>query len=187
MNGLDAGCKPNHRHGVERKVEKTGRAEHHQENVVPRQIVGLYMVLAGREIQKARKNDKAHEQRQADLRHGCGKKRHADAVHGEARHKDLNDNGAPAGPDAGVGFAVIFAHDLINVGGDILLCTGVCGRGGGLVGIFGQGAFLLHLFSVRQLRQGSPAVAPVMRKARVKLYLVGTSKPFSAKYLAAPG
>ena len=73
-------------------------------------------MLAGREVQKARKDDKAHEQRQPDLRHGRGKQRHADAVHGKAGHEDFNDNGAPAGPDAGVGFAVIFAHDLINVG-----------------------------------------------------------------------
>ena len=145
MNGLDACGKPDHRHGVERKIEEAGRADKHQKNVVPRQIVGPYMMLAGWEIQKACQNDKAHEQRQTNLRHGRGEQRHADAVEGEASHEDFNDNGAPAGPDPGVGFAVVFAHDLVDVGGDILLYTGVRGHGGGLVGIFGQGASLLLL------------------------------------------
>ena len=158
MDGLDARGELDHRHRVEGKIEETARADHHQQDVVPGQVIRLHMVLAGGEIEEAREHDKAHEAGQADLRHGRGKQRHANAQQGKGGHKDLDHDGLPAGPDPGVGFAVIFAHDLINVGGNVLrVVAGSCG--GVLVGSLGQGASLLLFFRfARQLRQGTPAV-----------------------------
>ncbi|MFR5761497.1 MAG: hypothetical protein ACLUFI_07790 [Oscillospiraceae bacterium] len=162
MDGLDARGELDHRHRVEGKIEETARADHHQQDVVPGQVIRLHMVLAGGEIEEAREHDKAHEAGQADLRHGRGKQRHANAQQGKGGHKDLDHGSLPAGPDPGVGFAVIFAHDLINVGGNVLrVVAGSCG--GVLVGSLGQGASLLLFFRfARQLRQGTPAV--VVRK-----------------------
>ena len=158
MDGLDARGELDHRHRVEGKIEEAARADHHQQDVVPGQVIRLHMVLAGGEIEEAREHDKAHEAGQADLRHGRGKQRHANAQQGKGGHKDLDHDGLPAGPDPGVGFAVIFAHDLINVGGNVLrVVAGSCR--GVLVGSLGQGASLLLFFRfARQLRQGIPAV-----------------------------
>ena len=43
------------------------------------------------------------------------KQRHINAVHGEQRKDDADDNLRLSFPDAGIAFPVILAHDLFNV------------------------------------------------------------------------
>ena len=87
-------------------------------------MVRLDVLFAGREVQKTGNDDKAHKQRQSDLGHRLGKERHADAVERKGHHQDLDNDLLPARPDAGVGLAVIFSHDLVDVGGNVVLLLG---------------------------------------------------------------
>ena len=120
--------------GVERKVEERACAQHHENDVVPRDAVGLDMVLVGRVNQEADDDDAAQEQRQARLGQHGAEERHVQAVHGERRH-DAADNGlGDALPHACIRLAVVLLHYRVDISLHFL------GRKGGLAGI-------CHLFT----------------------------------------
>ena len=115
MDRLDTGGQADQRHGVQREVEEAGRAHHHQHQIVPGQVVHPDVVLAGGVGQETDDDDAAHEHGEPDLGHGLGKQGHADAEQAERRHEDADDQLGRTLPQAGSGFAVIFAHDLVQI------------------------------------------------------------------------
>ena len=164
--GLDAGSKLDDGQGVEGKVQKTCRADQHQNDIVPRHGVDLYVSFFDGIGQKTDEDDHGKERGKARLGQTGEEQRHADAVQAECNHEDADNPALPALPDAGVGLTVIFAHDLVEVSLHLIVETG--SHFNGVVGIFFCGGHTIsplnsdsrllprqgkYAFGQRQLRQ----------------------------------
>ena len=102
--------------GVRDDVEEGARAREHQDPVVPRDVVDLLRALSDGEDEIADQQHAAHEGGIADQIEPGGEERDVDHEQRKGRHDPVHDPFRPALPDAGVGFAVIFLHDLVHRG-----------------------------------------------------------------------
>ena len=116
---------------VKAVVEKRSRANDHDDNVIPRQAVGMHMLLAGGVGQITHDDDQTKECRQAHLKRGGAEQGRPDAIDRKQRHDDGNDDLGFARPDAGGRLAIILAHDGVH----ILLQRGGFRSGCGLFGV----------------------------------------------------
>ena len=166
VHRLNTGGKAHQRHGIEGKIEEAGRANHHQYNIVPRQIVHLYMVLAGRIGQESNNHDAAHKQREPNLRHILGKQGHSDAEHAEHRHQYPDDELRRALPHTGGGFAVVFPHHRVQIRGLVGGGISACRRAGiRLFLVVAHSRFSPKYFRItRELRRETP---PQPRKVSI--------------------
>ena len=89
------------------KVQKTCRADQHQNDIVPRHEVDLHMPFLDGVGQKTDEDDHRQERGKARLGQTGEEQRHADAVQAECNHEDADNPALPALPDAGVGLTVI--------------------------------------------------------------------------------
>ena len=100
--------------GVHNDVNEGGGAEHHQDPVIPGDIIDLLHALFHREVEIADQQHTAEERRIADQIQPGGEERDVDHEQRKSRHDRVHDPFLPALPYAGVGFAVIFFHDLVH-------------------------------------------------------------------------
>ena len=100
---------------IEKEADGTGQSQY---NIIPGNIVYLlYSALFCRIKQEHRYDHDAQEQRAAEAFVKGGKQVHPNQKQGEPCHQDAQDLGRNAGPDAGVGLAVILFHDCVHISG----------------------------------------------------------------------
>jgi len=100
--------------GVHNDVNEGGGAEHHQDPVIPGDIIDLLHALFHREVEIADQQHTAEERRIADQIQPGGEERDVDHEQRKEGHDRVHGPFLPALPYAGVGFAVIFFHDLVH-------------------------------------------------------------------------
>ena len=96
-------------------VQEGTCSQHHSDNVIPGNIVGLLFSLFGRIHKESQQNDQSHEGSQTDFLQESGKQCHPDAEQRKADQNSLDNQGRFSGPYTYIGFSVIFSHDLLEV------------------------------------------------------------------------
>ena len=140
-NGCDDGVDGSHLRGAREHlyevvehcavVEEATRADEHDDDIIPRNAVGLHMVLACGVIQKTHDDNAAEKRGEALFQRRGGKQGGIDAIHRECSHNALHDPLRNAGPYSRVGLAVVLFHDLVDFFlADRLQLVGVKLRGG---------------------------------------------------------
>ena len=123
VDRLDTGGQLDERHGVEGEIQKAAGAHQHQHDIVPGHEVDLHVALFNGVGQEADEHDAGQKQAQTGLRQSGRPQGHRDAVQGKRRHQATGDPAERTFPDTGVGFAVIFAHHRVQIGGYILAAS----------------------------------------------------------------
>ena len=98
-------------------IEIRDTADDRQQNIVPRHVVGLNVALLRRVDEERKENDHTDEQAAADLAAPRRPEVHVNHEGHEAGQHEADDLLRHALPDADVGFAVVFFHDLVDIGG----------------------------------------------------------------------
>ena len=101
--------------GVEAEIEERYRAERHDDPVVPGDIVHAELVLVAGENEKACDQQPADERREPYLVEHRAKQRDIHLENRECREIRLHSDLRLALPGAGIRFAVILAHDLVEI------------------------------------------------------------------------
>ena len=96
-------------------VEEAGRANYHQHEIVPGDVVVTHVVLAGGVGEIAHYHDQTQKSRQALFKRGDGEQGGINAVKREDDHDRAHDDGDLALPYARVRLPVILAHELFHV------------------------------------------------------------------------
>ena len=96
-------------------VQEAGGAQHHNNVVIPGDVVVAHMVLAGGIDQIAHDHQQGQERGQAFLQRGHTEQGGPNAVQGEEDHDHTHDDSGRTFPDAGVGLLIVFAHQILYV------------------------------------------------------------------------
>ena len=105
--------------GVGCKVEEGACAKHHDNQIIPRDVVYLHISLFHRIVQVTDDKDQTQEHGQTNLQQAADKQSHDDTVQGKERHDGLDHQLGLSFPNTGVGLTVIFFHDLVHCVGNV--------------------------------------------------------------------
>ncbi len=119
FEGADTGAHHHDVDGINREVHKRPSAYHHEDDVVPRDVVGGVARFFNGIHQVADDYDECQEAGQACLGLFDAEQRHKQAVDRKQNHHRSDDGFRDALPDARVRLAVVLAHDLVDV--DVLV------------------------------------------------------------------
>ena len=103
--------------GVEGIVQERSRAQDHQQNIIPGNVIHPLAALPGREHQIAQKHDPGHEGGQPQLLQPAGKQRHIQAEEGKQGQNYVYNDPWRSFPDPDIGLPVVLFHHGVQIHG----------------------------------------------------------------------
>ena len=137
----------NHLLGIDGVKEIGARAGNQQQDIIPGHVVDPAVALLRRIYQKADHQNHSHEDGQTALGQNGEKHRVHDAVSGEERHQDANQQGGHSLPYPGIGLPVVLFHHRFHIGS---------GANGGIDLLLHDRFFQLRLLFLEQAHGAPP-------------------------------